>query len=152
MEDDHSRKGWAMRQRDDTVVKGMEALHPAAYENLLTDNGSQFSRMNSTMRRYCESSITGRHVWSSIHHPQTPVQLPEGAEEVPDAQAREEQGREGGGRLHRGLPSLVQSRQDGVHDRTEQRYSGGRDPEWYRKLVAALKLESVLPLSCADGG
>ncbi len=34
----------------------------------------------------------------------------------------------------------------------EQRYSGGRDPEWYRKLVAALKLESVLPLSCADGG
>ncbi len=27
--------------------------------------------MNSTMRRYCESRIAGKHVWSSPHHPLT---------------------------------------------------------------------------------
>lgn len=48
----------------------MEGLRPDGYENLLTDNGKQFCR-NPTMRRYCEGYITGRHILSSIHHPQT---------------------------------------------------------------------------------
>ena len=58
LEDDHSRKGWALRledAKDDRVVYGMEDLHPGVYENLLTDNGKQFARNNSTMRKYCES-------------------------------------------------------------------------------------------------
>ena len=101
--------GGGRRRERDEDASSRQVREPA--------HGSQFSRMNSTMRRYCESSITGRHIWSSVHHPQTSVQLPEGAEEVPEAQAREEQRYEGDRRIHRGLPSLVQSRQDGVHDR-----------------------------------
>jgi len=74
MEDDHSREGWAGRidnATDDMVVDGLVKLHPDVYENLLTDNGKQFCRMNSTMHRYCEGQITGKHIWSSVHHPQT---------------------------------------------------------------------------------
>ena len=57
MEDDHSRKGWVLRlkdEKDDTVVEGMEKLHDWNYGNLLTDNGSQFSRRNSVMKKYCD--------------------------------------------------------------------------------------------------
>ncbi len=43
----------------------MKKLHPDKYENLITDNGSQFSRKNSNMRHYCEESITGAHIWTS---------------------------------------------------------------------------------------
>jgi transposase InsO family protein len=49
MEDDHSRNGWAtsmIDQTDERVVHAMKTLHPDKYENLLTDNGSQFSRKN----------------------------------------------------------------------------------------------------------
>jgi len=45
MEDDHSRKGWATSMADgseDRVMHAMKTLHPEKYENLLTDNGSQF--------------------------------------------------------------------------------------------------------------
>ena len=65
MEDDHSREGWAGRienATDDMVVEGMTSLHPDVFENLLTDNGKQFCRMNSTMRKYCEAQITGKHI------------------------------------------------------------------------------------------
>lgn len=74
MEDDHSRKGWALRlenELDDTVVAGMKKLHGWKYANLLTDNGSQFSRRNSVMKKYCEEYLTEEHIWSSVHHPQT---------------------------------------------------------------------------------
>ncbi len=53
-----------------STEEDMEGLRPDEYENLLTDNGKQFCR-NPTMRRYCEGHITGRHILSSIHHPQT---------------------------------------------------------------------------------
>ncbi|MDN5845664.1 MAG: hypothetical protein L0H53_05250, partial [Candidatus Nitrosocosmicus sp.] len=75
MEDDHSRKFWASRldnETDDSVIDGMKHLHiKEEYDSLLTDNhGSQFSsRKNSTMRKYCDQHITGKHIWTSIHHP-----------------------------------------------------------------------------------
>ena len=43
MEDDYSRRGWALRlsnQKDTTVVRGMKKLLKIRYDNLLTDNGS----------------------------------------------------------------------------------------------------------------
>lgn len=52
MEDDHSEK----------VIHTMKALNPRSYENLLTDNGSQFSRKNSSIKKYCEEKITGKHI------------------------------------------------------------------------------------------
>ena len=55
MEDDHSRKGWAIalrNQKDNTVIRGMKTLIKMKYDNLLTDNGTQFSRLNSEMKKY----------------------------------------------------------------------------------------------------
>ena len=57
MEDDHSRKFWATRlenETDDNVVDGMKYLHDQKYDSLLTDNGSQFNRRNSIMKKYCD--------------------------------------------------------------------------------------------------
>ncbi|MCK4347770.1 MAG: DDE-type integrase/transposase/recombinase, partial [Thermoplasmatales archaeon] len=73
-EDDYSRKGWAIRltnQKDKTVVRGMKKFLKVRYDNLLTDNGSQFSRKNKVIREYCEKYINEKHIWTSIHHPQT---------------------------------------------------------------------------------
>ena len=74
MEDDHSRKGWVLRlkdEKDNTVVEGMKNLHDWNYGNLLTDNGSQFSRRNSVMKKYCDQYLIDKHIWTSVHHPQT---------------------------------------------------------------------------------
>jgi len=57
-------------QTDERVVHAMKTLQSDKYENLLTDNGSQFSRKNFRMKKYCENSINGS-VWTSVHHPQT---------------------------------------------------------------------------------
>ena len=58
MEDDHSRKFWAVRlenETDDNVVDGMKQLHDQKYDSLLTDNGSsQFNRRNFIMKKYCD--------------------------------------------------------------------------------------------------
>jgi hypothetical protein len=75
MEDDHSRKLWTTRLENETVdnvVDDMKhLLNDQKYDSLLTDNDSQFNRRNSTMRKYCDQHLTGRHIWTSIHHPQT---------------------------------------------------------------------------------
>ena len=74
MEDDYSRKGWSLgikNGKDETVIKGMKQLISEEFDNLLTDNGSQFSRKNSAIRKYCEEFVRGKHIWTSVHHPQT---------------------------------------------------------------------------------
>ena len=161
MEDDHSRKGWAKRLNgpatDDTVVYWMKRLHPDVYENLLTDNGKQFARNNSTMRKYCEEYLTGKHIWSSVHHPQTLGKL---------------------SNFQKGLKAFLRHRLGRNRDPVaiddcieiylnwynngkivsttkccpEERYSGRNDPSWYGKLVKALKLDHILPSSVASGG
>jgi hypothetical protein len=66
MEDDHSRKFWAARlenETDDNVVDGMKhLLHDKKYDSLLTDNGSQFNRRNSIMKKYCDQYLIGRYI------------------------------------------------------------------------------------------
>ena len=74
MEDDNGRKGWALAlkdAKDKTVIAGMKTLVEIRYDDLLTDNGSQFSGRNSEMRKYCEEFINEKHIWTSVHHPQT---------------------------------------------------------------------------------
>ena len=44
-------------QTDERVVHAMKTLHPDKYENLLTDNGSQFSSKNYRIE-HCGNSIT----------------------------------------------------------------------------------------------
>jgi hypothetical protein len=160
IEDDHSRRGWAERiedATDDSVVDGMEALHPTTYENLLTDNGRQFHRMNSTMRRYCEIHITGKHIWSSVHHPQTLGKLSNFQKGL-KAFLVHRLGRSADkDAIDECIATYVDWYNNGKRIRTtkcypEDRYSGKRDPHWYSKLVRALKLGSVLPLPRDEWG
>lgn len=159
MEDDHSREGWAGRiddATDDMVVDGMVRLHPGAYENLLTDNGSQFCRMNSTMRKYCEGQVTGKHIWSSVHHPQTLGKLSAFQKGLKRflvhrlGRSTDEDAIDGSIRIY------VNWYNNGKKVRTtkcypEERYSGTRDLNWYERLVNALNLERILPIPAPGG-
>jgi len=154
MEDDHSRKGWAVSlpdQRDVTVVNGMKKLVNDRYDNLLTDNGSQFSRKNSVMRKYCEGHLNEKHIWTSVHHPQTMGKL----SAYQKALKRFLRHRLGCSRNRAKIDHWISVFNGWYNNgkyhlsiRTvpEERYSGRVDDNWYVKLVKALKLESVLTI------
>ena len=162
MEDDHSRKLWAVRldnETDDSVVKGMTSLHNRKkYDSLLTDNGSQFSRKNSTMRKYCDQYLTGKHIWTSIHHPQTMGKLSNAQKGLKRFLIH----RLGNHctdheRIDRCILIYVDWYNNGKRISTtkcypEERYSGQRDDGWYVRFVKALKLESILPVPVAMRG
>jgi len=134
----------------------MTYLHPRVFENLLTDSGNRFARMNSTMRRYCESHITGRHTRSSIHHPQTLGKLSafqKGLKQFLIHRLGRSTDRDA---IDECIRIYVHWRNNGLKIRTigcypEERYSGRGDSQWYGRLVKALKLEWILPIP-ADGG
>jgi hypothetical protein len=159
MEDDHSREGWAGRienATDDMVVDGMVRFHPDAFENLLTDNGKQFARMNSTMRRYCEEHTTGKHIWSTIHHPQTLGKLSAFQKDMKRFLVHRLGRSTDKDAIDECIRIYVDWHNNGLKVRTtrcypEERYSGERDPGWYERLVKALKLEWMLPIP-AHGG
>jgi len=67
MEDDYSRMGWATSMiTDEKVTNAMKKLHRDKYENMITDNGSQFSRKNSNMKNYWSSNMFIIHrPWAS---------------------------------------------------------------------------------------
>lgn len=159
MEDDHSRKGWALvlRNRNDkTVIAGMKKLIQFKYDNLLTDNGCQFSRRNSEIRKYCEEYVNEKHIWTSIHHPQTLGKL---------------------SAFQKGLKRFLRHRMNTSRNKTESqrwtkvyvdwynngkyhsgigtypemRYSGQCDDKWYYRLVKMFKLEDVLCISPQRG-
>jgi hypothetical protein len=159
IEDDHSRRGWAERiedATDDSVVEGMTRLHPHRHENLLTDNGKQFCRMNPTMRKYCERQITGKHIWSSVHHPQTLGKLSafqKGLKAFLIHRLGRSTDRDA---IDDSIRTYVNWYNNGKKVRTtnsypEERYSGTRDPHWYETLVKALNLEWVLPIPAPGG-
>ncbi len=160
MLDDHSREAWAGRVEspatDDVVVEGMTHLHPKVFENLLTDNGSQFSRMNPTMRKYCEWYVTGKHIWSSVHHPQTLGKLSafqKGLKAFLIHRLGKNRDKDA---IDESIRIYVDWHNNGLKVRTtgcypEVRYSGRRDPRWYVRLVKALNLDWILPLP-AHGG
>lgn len=152
MEDDYSRRGWAIRlanQRDTTVVKGMKQLLKIRYDNLLTDNGSQFNRKNQVMRKYCEEHINEKHIWTSIHHPQTMGKLSafqKGLKRFLHHNLGTSSNSEDIDRL---IDIYVHWYNNGkyhaaISSYPEERYSGQRDIEWYNHLVTSLKLEDVL--------
>jgi hypothetical protein len=154
MEDDHSRKGWATRlinEEDDTVIEGMRKLHSWKYANLLTDNGSQFSRKNTTMRRYCEQQLLDKHIWTSIHHPQTMGKLSNFQKGL-KAFLRHREGRtKDYAKIDEAITTYLDWYNNGKINSTtrmypEERYSGKRNLSWYVKLVKGLKLELILPL------
>lgn len=153
-EDDHSRKGWAIRltnQKDKTVVRGMKKLLKFRYDNLLTDNGSQFSRKNKVMQEYCDKHINEKHIWTSIHHPQTLGKLSafqKGLKRFLHHKIGPSRDIHqidyyidvyvhwyNNGRYHSAIDSYL-----------EERYSGQRDMEWYNRLIKSLKLEDILAI------
>lgn len=155
MEDDHSRKGWALAlsdMKDKTVIKGMKELVRVKYDNLLTDNGSQFSRKNSEMRKYCEECISEKHIWTSIHHPQTMGKLSvyqKGLKRFLRHQLGRSRDR---AKINKWIKVYNSWYNNGkYHSVTgtypEERYSGQRDEKWYDRLVKALKLEDELTVT-----
>jgi hypothetical protein len=72
--DDHSRGGWSeaiSSEKDVEAIESMKCLHPSKFDNLLPGNVSQFNRKNSNIRQYCDLYLNEKHIWSSIHHPET---------------------------------------------------------------------------------
>ena len=151
-EDDYSRRGWAIRltnQKDKTVVRGMKKLLKVRYDNLLTDNGSQFSRKNRVIREYCEKYINEKHIWTSVHHPQTMGKL----SAFQKGLKRFLHHKLGASRdIHKidyYIEVYVHWYNNGKYHSAiatypEERYSGQRDLEWYNHLVKSLKLEEIL--------
>lgn len=160
MEDDHSRKLWAARldnETDDKVVDSMKYLHEQKYDSLLTDNGSQFNRKNSIMKKYCDQYLTGTHIWTSIHHPQTMGKLSNaqrGLKRFLIHRLRRSTDHED---IDRCISVYVDWYNNGKKVSTtkcypEERYSGQRDSGWYTRFVKALKIEHILPVPVAMGG
>lgn len=152
MEDDYSRRGWAIRlpnQRDTTVVRGMKKLLKIRYDNLLTDNGSQFSRKNKVIREYCEEHITEKHIWTSIHHPQTMGKLSAFQKGLKRFLYHKMGSSRDFHEIDYYIDVYVHWYNNGKYHSAiatypEERYSGQRDIEWYNHLVKSLKLEKIL--------
>jgi len=152
LEDDYSRRGWALRltnQKDTPVVRGMKKLIKIRYDNLLTDNGSQFSRKNKVIREYCQDHINEKHIWTSIHHPQTMGKL----SAFQKGLKRFLHHKLGASRdIHEidyYINVYVHWYNNGKYHSVidtypEERYSGQRDVEWYNHLVTSLKLDEIL--------
>lgn len=151
-EDDHSRKGWAIRlanAKDKTVVRGMKKLMKVKYDNILTDNGSQFSRMNKVFREYCAEHINEKHIWSSIHHPETLGKLSAFQKGLKRFLFHKLGTSRNIHLIDHYIAVYVHWYNNGRHhqaidDYPEMRYSGQRDEGWYGKLVRDLKLDEVL--------
>ena len=152
MEDDYSRRGWAIRlvnQRDTTVVKGMKKLLKIRYDNLLTDNGSQFSRKNKVIREYCEAHINEKHIWTSVHHPQTMGKLSAFQKGLKRFLYHNLGVSRDIHEIDHYIDVYVHWYNNGKYHSAidtypEERYSGYRDLEWYDHLVKSLKLEEIL--------
>ena len=74
MEDDHSRFAWSDTTDDEsaeTVVRKMHELVPFKFNNLLTDNGPQFSKKNPFLGAYRKKHVLKEHIHASAYHPET---------------------------------------------------------------------------------
>ncbi len=159
LEDDHSRKGWSIPlrdQRDVTVIAGMKALIKIKYDNLLTDNGSQFSRVNSVMRKYCEQYLNEKHIWTSIHHPQTMGKLSAYQKWLKHFLRHRLKGSRNRQKIAKEIRIYNQYYNNGrfhsvIQTYPEMRYSGELDPDWFESFVKSLKLEKVLCVAKARG-
>jgi hypothetical protein len=154
MLDDHSRKGWSLALKnaeEETVTNGMKKLIKRKYDNLLTDNGSQFSRKNANIRKYCEEFVNEKHIWTSVHHPQTMGKLSayqKGLKRFLKHRVFKSRNRR---KMNHWIKVYDNWYNNGkYHSRIgtvpEMRYSKKVDASWYEKLVKALKLETVLTI------
>lgn len=154
MEDDYSRKGWALalrNQKDKSVIRGMKKLIPMKYDNLLTDNGSQFSRRNSEMRKYCDEFLNEKHIWTSVHHPQTMGKLSAFQKALKRFLKHHLHDSRDVKKINHWISIFVRWYNNAKYHSSincfpEERYSGKRDDKWYYSIVKDLKLEEILAL------
>lgn len=152
MEDDGTRKGWGLalrNQKDKTVIRGMKKLIKIKYDNLLTDNGSQFSRLNAEIRKYCEEFVREKHIWTSVHHPRTMGKL-SAFQKALKRFLRHKLGRSRSRKeINHWIEVFVYWHNHGKYHSAiqaypEEKYSGKRDENWYENIIKALNLENVL--------
>jgi len=154
MEDDHSRKGWAKaipNATTTTVIDAMKTLIRRRYDNLLTDNGTQFNRANAEMRKYCYEWLNEKHIWSSIHHPQTLGKLSVFQKGLKRFLRHRIGKKRDISKINHWIDVYVHWYNNGSYHSSigtypEIRYSGERQENWYEKLVRALKLDNVLTM------
>jgi len=147
MEDDHSRKAWATvlrSRRAKEVAAGMDAIGPAKYDNLLTDNGWQFLDKCPELREYRAWHVTGKHIHATAWHPQTLGKLSayqKGLKrfldwtlgETGDRVALEGRVRTYNLWYNNGRPHSA------IGGYPEEVYSGTRDRGWFGKFVGGLR-------------
>jgi len=159
MLDDHSRKGWSKatkKQNDKTVTKTMRELVPVKYDNLLTDNGSQFSRKNAEIRKYCQECINEKHIWTSIHHPETMGKLSAYQKALKHFLTHRLGNSRDIDQININIDIYDLWNNNGRVNSTtgmipEERYSGNIDAGWFQKLIKALKLEELITPPQAQG-
>jgi len=154
MEDDHSRKGWASalrNQKDKTVIRGMKKLIPQKYDNLLTDNGGQFGRKNSEMRKYCDEFLNEKHIWTSVHHPETMGKLSAFQKSMKRFLRHHLHNSKNIKEINQWISIFVSWYNNGKHHSSincfpEERYSGKRAEDWYESIIKDLKLDEILAM------
>jgi transposase InsO family protein len=153
MEDDHSRHSWSQvieNESAETVAAAMRALIPYKFNNLLTDNGPQFSKKNLSVQTYLKDHVLKNHIHASIHHPQTLGKISayqKGLKHFLRYKLGDSCNRilvkvilkaynlfYNNGRYHtgaKGIPNEI--------------YSGKRDKNWFGKMMKMLKSENYKP-------
>lgn len=152
MEDDGTRRGWAIalpNAEEKTVTDGMEKLVRRRYDNLLTDNGAQFSRQNANIRKYCEKYVKEKHIWTSVHHPQTMGKLSAYQKALKRFLRHKLRGSRDRKKINHWINVWNNWYNNGkfhssIESYPEEKYSGKRDEKWYENIVKALKLENIL--------
>lgn len=144
--DDHSRFFWVKvlaNETDDEVISGLEDLPKA--ENVLTDNGPQFSRNAELVRKYCEK-YNINHIWATVRHPQTLGKL--GAAQKHLKNFLKFVGFSGTRDLKRKITIYLKYVNNGKINsstgvRAAKRYAE-IDESWYNDFIEAFKLDGVL--------
>jgi hypothetical protein len=153
MEDDHSRHAWSQVIADEsaeTVAVSTRDLIPHKFNNLLTDNGAQFSKKNISFCGYLKDRVLKNHIRASIRHPQTLGKISayqNGMKRFPRYKLGDSCNRMlvnillkaynlfyNNGRRHRiakGIPSRI--------------YSRKREENWFNKMMRILKAGSYTP-------
>lgn len=147
--DDHSRFFWAKvlaNETDDEVIEKLEDLPKA--ENILTDNGSQFSRTAELVRRYCEKNNIN-HIWATVRHPQTLGKL--GAAQKHLKNFLKAVGFSGIRDLKYKIELYLKFVNNGKTNSSTrvcaaERYFKKIDESWYNEFVEAFKLKEVLTI------
>lgn len=144
--DDNSRFFWVRvlsNETDEQVIKNLEEFPRA--ENILTDNGPQFSRDAELVRKYCEEHDIN-HIWARVRHPQTLGKL--GAAQKHLKHFLKTVGFSGRRDLKRKIELYVKFANNGrVNSSTgvcaAERYAQ-IDESWYNEFIEAFKLRGVL--------